>query len=642
MGETPESHEAQRAQAPEANAVGVAIALGEARGDPALRGEVQQFLKHQRRLIDVQMAHLREQLTHIRLRHFELQLGVALRLLLVVAGAALVIGLASMVWQAREDHGLVVEAFSVPPDLAARGLTGQVIATRLLDKLTAMQAATDSARPANSYKNNWGDDLKVEIPETGVSFGELQRFLRGWLGHETHIAGEIVRTPSGVSITARAGEAEAKTFEGTEADLDALTQNSAEAIYEATQPYRYAALITSPTAATPQKGIAILKRLTTSADRVERAWAFLGLGNWQLISGNWAEARANTARAAELDSTLIGNTNIGWIDMFLGHDETALLWLGKALRQRWHVDPGAAETSKAGIRALVGMFAGEYASAADAYSKVETLSNYAGWATIAPAQRADALALTHNLLDAAAILSEHDWKDDATVLPLAEYSYVDVMPHYAISAAREDWGEAIADLEAVHASPRATQPMNRQFWLTRNLPRLAYATAMNGDVAGAEALIAQTPLDCYLCIRMRGQIAAIKHDWTGAEHWFAQGVQQGPSLPFAYMEWGEMLLAKGDADGAIAKLTLAVQKGPRSADPLELWGEALMRKSDFAGAVLEFAAADKFAPRWGRNHLRWGEALMKLGRGDEARAEFQAARGMDLSAADQRILATLH
>ena len=58
-------------------------------------------------------------------------------------------------------------------------------------------------------------------------------------------------------------------------------------------------------------------------------------------------------------------------------------------------------------------------------------------------------------------------------------------------------------------------------------------TFFSGDTASAEALIAATPLDCYLCVRVRGQIAAIKHDWPSAERWFSEAVRQAPSLPFA-------------------------------------------------------------------------------------------------------------
>ena len=87
-----------------------------------------------------------------------------------------------MVWDAAHSSGLIIEPFAVPPDMAAKGLTGQVVASQMLDKLTAMQDATDSTRPPQSYANNWGNNIKVEIPETGVSIGELQQLpaRTGW------------------------------------------------------------------------------------------------------------------------------------------------------------------------------------------------------------------------------------------------------------------------------------------------------------------------------------------------------------------------------------------------------------------------------------------------------------------------------
>ena len=91
-----------------------------------------------------------------------------------------------MVWNAAHADGLIIESFSVlPSDMASRGLTGQVLATQMLDKLTAMQRATRSTRAPRTYANNWSDDIKVEIPETGVSIGEAYRFpAQYWLGRQ--------------------------------------------------------------------------------------------------------------------------------------------------------------------------------------------------------------------------------------------------------------------------------------------------------------------------------------------------------------------------------------------------------------------------------------------------------------------------
>jgi hypothetical protein len=64
----------------------------------------------------------------------------------------------------------------------------------------------------------------------------------------------------------------------------------------------------------------------------------------------------------------------------------------------------------------------------------------------------------------------------------------------------------------------------------------------------AETLINTTPLDCYLCVRVRGQIAALRHDASATDHWFAEALRLAPSLPSAESEWGEALLARGDLE----------------------------------------------------------------------------------------------
>jgi hypothetical protein len=151
------------------------------------------------------------------------------------------IGALLLIRSAIEAHGVVIEAFEVPPDLAQRGVTGEVIAKKVLDQLADMAAETSvmSARPANSYSSSWGNDLKVAIPETGVSFGELSRYLHQALGHESHISGEVYETPTGITVTARAGEEPAKSFNGRIEDIDQLVRKAAESIYEQTQPFRF-------------------------------------------------------------------------------------------------------------------------------------------------------------------------------------------------------------------------------------------------------------------------------------------------------------------------------------------------------------------------------------------------------------------
>ena len=163
--------------------------------------------------------------------------------------------------------------------------------------------------------------------------------------------------------------------------------------------------------------------------------------------------------------------------------------------------------------------------------------------------------------------------------------------------------------------------------------------ALKGDFKGAHALIDRTPMDCDQCLRARGGIDALEKNWTGADYWFARAAKDAPTPPFAWSDWGRMLVQKGDYDGAIAKLKIAHDKGPRYADPLEYWGEALIGQGRSDLALAKFEEAAKYAPNWGRLHLRWGEALVWLGKTDEARKQFAIARGLSMTEKEKAELA---
>src|SRR5215472_14855665 len=119
------------------------------------------------------------------------------------------------------------------------------------------------------------------------------------------------------------------------------------------------------------------------------------------------------------------------------------------------------------------------------------------------------------------------------------------------------------------------------------------------------------------------------------------GVGVDPVAVALALEWGRLLLARGQPDAAIEKFKLANQKGPHFADPLEGWGEALMAKNQSHLALAKFAEADKYAPNWGRLHLKWGEALVYAGRHDGAKAQFARAVQLDLTPSEKSELARI-
>jgi tetratricopeptide (TPR) repeat protein len=617
---------------PETSAAAVALALARRRGG-AKADAVDEFLRKQSRMLDLQMEHLHEQRAlqvrhleqqekHLRLRYFGDRLRIGLQLLGILVGVGVVVALGAMLWQAHEDHGVSIQAFSVPPDLAQRGLTGQVVASQLLDRLAALQTRTVTARPASSYANDWGEDIKVEIPETGVSIGELDRYLRQWLGSETQITGEVVRTPSGLAMTARAGAAPGATAQGAEADLDKLVGQTAEAIYRQTQPYRYAVYLAST--GRNAEAVAAFSRIAQTGDTEDQAWAYTGWAAILQSDGQYREAARLYSAALKL------NPRLGPAYPALGIDLNALDNREDILPSTRREIPllesgqmiGIPRTEVAGrlrlARAAMASNLGDYQGDAAQLASGAITFDLEGRAI--PYGHRDGLA--------AALAQDHD--------VAASKRTGSTETRFLREAALDDWGAAAA-LATPFAGSDSVLGRRSPFALSY----IATAYAHVGRLAEAQALIEPTPLDCDACVRTHGLIAELQHDRPAADRWYAEAEKRQPSLPFADTDWGQALLARGDADGAIAKLQEAHRRGPNFADPLELWGEALMAKRDYAGAVTKFAEADRHAPHWGRNHLRWGEALMLSGRYAEARRQYEAANTMDLSKPDRAALDVL-
>lgn len=628
-------------------AAAVALALSRTTRSSDLNAKAAAFLEKQGRLADLQMEHLHDerelQHRHGRLKYFRERLAVGLQLLTLTFGAAVVVGLGGMVWQAHTASGIVVQAFSVPPDLAARGLTGQVVASQLLDRLSAMDAKTRSVMAGMKAQNDWNSGLKVEIPQTGISFGELNRFLRERLGKETPLTGEVVKTPTGLEVTVRAGEVTGASVSGAEADLGSLLQTSAEAIYKQTQPWRYVRYLHDEKRY--DEYLPALEALADGTPSRDVAMAKMGMA---LLS----EGRGDIAGATHLldeamamapdDPTIIDLYRA--VSMHFGHEEARRAFTQQAQKVAGRKAASMTESGRAAmlsnIQADLAETSGDFLGGAKWEENTKRLARgTVDQSFYEPGWVGRNLALDHDAAGADAAFAREGADPKADPYHLATQQLV-------AAAALERWSQALAAGTALQASIKpgwddgGGQPGLRQQIFDR-VPSswMGLAMAMSGDMAGGEARIAAGPLDCYDCVRVRGKLAAFKRDWSTAARWFAHAVKLGPSIPFAYADWGQMLLAKGDVEGALDKFKAANRAGPLFPDALEGWGEALLKQGDAGGAAAKFATADKYAPKWGRNHLMWGLALAKQGKTSEATAQWRAALGLGLTPDERARLA---
>jgi len=597
----------------------------------ASRAEADAFLRDQRH-------HMHEQLKQIHLDIFEKWLGVALRLATLCVGIAAAGLVSAAVWDAAHDDGLVIEAFSVPPDLAARGLTGEVVATQLLAHLSSFQAISVSARASSSFTHNWDNVIKIEIPETGVSIGEFNRFLHEWLGHQTHITGAVYRTGSGIAVTARVGSDIAPTMTGGEAELDELLHKTSEAIYRTAQPYRYAQYVFN--AGRVDEGERIEKNLIANGSARDRFWAYAGVTTMYASQFDFANSEMAGQAAIALRPDSHSYYNFGRAELMAQHDEAALAGSQAALKAKR--DPDVSEATWATIQPFVECtvagLQGDYQNAVKSCEQAVRLPDAAGTHRQSRLLQLRQFAGLHDGAGLRRAYAELPSTDDPRELA-ARASYEAM--YEALNEFALGHGQALMNMRADLEKGGVRLPYS--FFYNARTVRSAIATALalSGDFAGAHAEIDRTPADCSVCLRTHGRVDALERNWSGADYWFTRAARDAPSTPFPFTDWGMSLLARGQSDAAIAQFKLANQKGPHFADPLEGWGEALMAKNQSHLALAKFAEAGKYAPNWGRLHLKWGEALAYAGEREQAKAEFARAAALDLTPSEKSELARM-
>jgi tetratricopeptide (TPR) repeat protein len=576
----------------------MAMALDGARHDPGLRDDIRGFLANQNRLIADQRHHLGEQLRHLKLKYFADRLKAVLQVFGVLLGALILSGVGLIVWQAVNDRSLVMEPFGAPPDFTARGLRGEVLAAELLDRLQALDRQSESIRPLQSYRTSWNEDIKIELPDTKVSLGELRGYLRDWLGHPTHVAGDVWRDGSGLRLTVRVGE-RTVSLSGAEGDLSGLLDRAAEQVFAATEPYRYSKWLERHDR--PAEGLAVAQALAAGRDRVERKWA---LREVCVLQNSYFRFRQGYDACTESLRMEPGNPQA---ELDRAPNALALQWIGQGVADtrdvaqklshpRGDIIDAARDVFQPLAAANVAEWDGDLAEAERLYRAILRGANFQDVQSSARVALPGVLARRHDLDAARAALAQVN-------LPLEGYAanprwtgFQERQPEWEVPAAAGDYPAALAALDRYEAGvAKAGDTALRARILKAERARILL---LMGRPEEAKALADQTPFDCYACLRVRGKVAAARGDWAGADRWFGEAVRQGPYLSFAHEEWGEARLAHGDLVDAEADLQEASRRAPLWADPLKALGDVAARRGDWRAALQFYDKALALAPAW--------------------------------------------
>ena len=595
---SPDEGDENKPEGGSVDAVGMALALDAAHHDSRLAPAVRRYLNRQRVLVDLQIKHFEEEhrlaIAAARRKGFIDRTRIWLQVLgATVIGGVIIAGLL-MLWDAVNDRGVVIDAISVPEDLAQRGFTGEVLAKRVLDRLAEINNTSGTVRAANSYSNSLGGGIKLEIPETGISIGELSRMLHEKLGHTTHVGGEITHSGDNLTVRIRLGDEYEVESTGPEATLPALVQDASTKIYARTQPYRYG--YWQWTNENTSGATATFRRLAAVGSRRERVWALHGLA---IAASSPRESIRFDEEALQIDPNFfLSHLTIAQSNSYEGHDEATLKEAELVIAAAAASNPELSRNGEALLRtealAIRDQLLGDDLGMAAATLSIAETDENDGRRLSSLRDNATALILVHDLGPAADILERFP----APESPLGEAGLT--VRRSMIAAQMGDWQSAIPGLEHARAlmaggamDPRSVENLQKDAY-----PLLAEAYARVGRVSDADAVLVLLPPDVYEGWCARGRIATLRHDYAAAEKAFAEAVRQAPSIPLAYLDWGDMLAAKGDLPGAITQYTEANRLGPHWADPLKAWGEVLARQGHPGDALKKYRQALEHAPHW--------------------------------------------
>ncbi len=559
--------------------------------------EAAEYYRKQTRLVELQSEHLHEQrgllmsrlrieLSHLWVKRFIDWLRASVQFVIVVVAAVVGLGLIVMLHDAFTSRSVIVEPFDTPATLAARGLTGRVVASAVLDQLTKLQIASRGAAAKRNLSSAWTNDIKVEAPGTGVSVGELDRALKARFGHDVRIEGDLVQAPGGdLALTVRGNRVLPKTFTGPEGDLDALTTKAAEYVYGQAQPAAFADyLVNSGRSA---EAVTFSRAAFAAASANEQPYLLKSWGDAVEESGGdprTALALYRHALALKPDYWIAWGEVMGALTM-LG-DEQGAWRAGEAMRAAAGGRPGRAPEI--------------------AYQDWDWLTwNLQAWrdgilddAASHGGVGSEQSDIEPNLADID--VRRHDPDSAALHLelatnasdPLAAAITQFVRGRLAMEAG--DTAQALSAMEAfgaAYANPAVYS----------SYPGYACWIALAEEAAGhpdqADATLTRTGhfVNCY---RFKGDILDGRGDWAGAQAAYAAAVGLAPDLPAAYYSWGLALARHGDLAGAIAKFAAAHQRGPHWADPLKAWGDVLVRQGRRPEARAKYEEALAYAPAW--------------------------------------------
>jgi tetratricopeptide (TPR) repeat protein len=575
-----------------------AVAANLAGQNPEVAAKTAAMFDRQTRLLELQCKNVEAEYevfeSEAGPRLLALRLRTGFQLFFALIATVIGLALAIVVYSATQSRGVVIEPFDIAPNIAAEVPSGKIVAAGLLDVLTKIQAASRSSIEHRNLSNAWTSEISIDVPDTGISIGQLERMVKTRFGHDEHVDGNLVKSKKGgLALTVRGSGILPKTFTDEAGDLDTLLRQAGEYVFGQSQPGLWAAYLSNNNR--DDDAIAFAQSAYLAVDASERPY----------VLNYWANAIADKGGEGAMRQALplwretirlqpdywAGYNNIMYALNGLGEEE-GVVRVGEQFMKAAGGRPGRAPENlyQNYDQVVWNLPAARASNVADmeSHSGIGTSGAVAGPENLNIAQYE---AQMHDV-DSAALRVKTTSVDEKNAPDVAAAAFTRAL----LAEETQDFKAAAKEWD-IYAGAYANPTVS-----TANPAYICFAALSyekTSQSAKAEAALKpfgnSTFVDCY---RFRADLQEIRGDWAGAQVWYAKAVKLAPSIPSGYYSWGVALAKNGDLAGAADKLKLANQKGPHWADPLKAWGDVLVKQGNAKEALAKYDEALKYAPNW--------------------------------------------
>jgi len=557
---------------------------------------------------------------------------------------------------------ILIEPFGAPEDLARQGLTGHVIAQKLLDEINLIKAKTRTRTfprgvmlPGSIEPNiapSWpAQDIDVTIK--GTSLNSLIHYIASLLGRDVRIGGEIVRTDNIWNATLRISS-EPRPIVASSTELSDLLRGLAVSTLRIIKPIKLAEYYHATHNTSALMGV-IENIIRTGASKSDLAWAY---NFWGLVlsdENKYEEAISKYRKALEFypEGAAIhvnwGNALHNWGNTFRGDRQRSEKYkqAGLQFEKASKLTPKMAATY-----VNWGNLLQDQRNYSEAEIKYRTALADPNFKSVAANGLALVLEAQKKIPEAIEVYEESIQTSPGLTIP-----YVNLAQ---LLGRQGRYKEGYAKLEeAARIDPQAFEV----YWVWGLM--LATEKEYKQAITKFEKAAILQPRFDELHVKWGANLYALEDYKEAASH-FRQAAELNPNNPEIYYNWGVALKALGAFDEAICKFERSKELDPGKATEVDIlikelylaegrrlreegkrleaitkfkksteidskfgegffeWGLTLAQMKNFEASIPLFQKAYEISPQSTASLVNWGTALLQLGRYAAAVTQFRS------------------